>query len=540
MHLRLALLLPLLVPLLVACRPPPSTFTVDETATDEGVLLAPGLRIAPAQLVPGRTATITYGAPARLASASHLILRFGFNYAPDEAACELPMKRLGPAVFQATVALPETARLLDLAFRDEDAPARDDLDGAGYHRSVDGPLLGPYLTLRDNLAGQPDRDPARSILVSFRTDHRCLGRVRHGPSGGPLSPGAADETPVELHHLALTGLAPDTAYDYVAECSTAPGAPVESSPRYSFRTAAPGASSFSFLLLSDAQVPERWRAAAAALQAPPFDQARFLVLAGDLTGADDPASWWGFFDAGRQLFASRPLVPAMGNHDILGGAAAHYLELFPSGSSSGNDACYGLRYGSAAFLLLDSVSASLPADWLAGGAQRDWVERVLPELGGLWRFAVWHVPPYNAGARHHDEELAVRPMTALFNDRVDWVLSGHEHLYQRLRPLRYTGQDEKGTVTSAPASSYGPGSGVGYLVTPAFGQLPASALVPAATSERALLVRPGADEVSSDAIQGWNGFVRITLDGRTLQLEAFEHGRATPRDRISYSKPGPR
>ena len=108
------------------------------------------------------------------------------------------------------------------------------------------------------------------------------------------------------------------------------------------------------------------------------------------------------------------------------------------------------------------------------------------------------------------------------------MLSGHEHLYQRTLPLRYEGKL---------VSTYGgPGGGVGYLVSPAVGADPSGDLLAESSPERARLAYPGPSVVGGGK-HVWNGFVQITLQGKTITIQAYALGETTPRDTTSYSKP---
>jgi hypothetical protein len=532
-------------------RPPPDRavdlLPPDAPCPDPGVTLAPGVTVSPTGLSAGGSATIVYRAPAKLAGSSNLTLHLGSNFwTPDTAgtlAKDLPMTKRSDGAFEVTTTVPAGARLLDLVFFTESGGKKtwDNNGGLDFHRAVGVQLIGPYLSFRDNLGGQPDRNPATSITVSFRSDHLCRGRVRYGTGPGALVAAADEPAPTLQHHLHLDKLIPDTVYHYRVECTASEAcAPAEQSPTASFRTAPQDPTSFSFLHLSDPQdyrsPGDRWKEVAALLSKPPHDAFRFFLITGDLVGGDEPARWWDFFDRGRPLLASKPILPMVGNHDTPTFASnadtSSFEGLFDFGSSSGKDTHYGFRYGSAGFLVLNSESSQVaPADWKPGGAQHGWVVSSLGKLAGAtWRFAAWHIPPYNAGVRHSNQVDSVRPITALFDDQLDWVLCGHEHLYQRSKPLRYSGK-----VVS---SHGGSGGGVGYLIAPVAGHdPPEETLLPASNPARALLAYPTPPTVVNDKVSPWAGFVQITVNGKSLQIQAHSIDESAPKDSLSYSKP---
>jgi len=68
-------------------------------------------------------------------------------------------------------------------------------------------------------------------------------------------------------------------------------------------------------------------------------------------------------------------------------------------------------------------------------AQLEWLEGALAESRAVWKIAFFHKPIYNAG-RHHGPDLPLRsvlePLFVKYG--VNVALSGHEHVYERLRP----------------------------------------------------------------------------------------------------------
>jgi len=529
--------------------PPP-----DAPCPDPGVTIAPGIVVSPTNL--SGQATVTYGPPAALAGSANLTLHHAFNFwdlaLTAGAALDTPMTHKPDGTFEATVTLPAAAHLLDFVFFTQGATGKqwDNNAGEDYHRSVGVPYIGPYLTLRDNLTGtppQPDRDPARSVMVSFVTDHPCQGRVRYGTSASALPSAMAESASGTHHHLVLTALAPDTVHHYQVSCiDPAVSCPLpQIAPIFSFRTARQSPSDVTFAVLSDPQdnrsANEHWKDVAQILTQPPHDDARFVLITGDLTGDDLPQRWWDFFDKGRALFASRPLVPAVGNHDTPGytssATAASFDALFDFDSSSGSDLYHALVHGPLTLLVLNSETSQVaPADWKPGGAQYGWVASALAQTKTPWRFAAWHIPPYNTGTRHSGQGADTRPMTALFDDKVDWVFCGHEHLYQRFKPLRFA---TSGPVATVVPSYGGPGGGVGYLVAPVGGHdPPESSLLGAADPLRSMLASPAGSEIAGDSlVNPFVGFVKVTVSGKSFQLTTHALGQTTPRDQVSYTRP---
>ena len=94
---------------------------------------------------------------------------------------------------------------------------------------------------------------------------------------------------------------------------------------------------------------------------------------------------------------------------------------------------YSFDYGDLHFLCLDSnvyVDPTNPA-W------RAYIDTDLGSTTARWKFVVYHHPAFNVGQEHYTEQH-MRVLSPIFEAHgVNFVLSGHEHSYQRTRPLHF-------------------------------------------------------------------------------------------------------
>ena len=98
---------------------------------------------------------------------------------------------------------------------------------------------------------------------------------------------------------------------------------------------------------------------------------------------------------------------------------------------------YSFDYGDAHFLCLDSNRYVDPND----AALQTWITRDLESTDAIWKFVVYHHPAFNVGNEHYEVQH-MRMLAPLFESHgVDIVLSGHEHTYQRAKPLRFMPND---------------------------------------------------------------------------------------------------
>jgi len=117
------------------------------------------------------------------------------------------------------------------------------------------------------------------------------------------------------------------------------------------------------------------------------------------------------------------LVPALGNHDIRQGSEKEILARLGRQSP-----WYSQRTGSALIVVLDS---NMPRD----SDQLAWLESELAASQDRWIIAAMHHPPYSAGYHGSSEEVREAFVPLFEKYGVDLVFAGHDHDYQRSRPI---------------------------------------------------------------------------------------------------------
>ena len=131
-------------------------------------------------------------------------------------------------------------------------------------------------------------------------------------------------------------------------------------------------------------------------------------------------------------------TPLLGDPALIAGFQSCAGTRFPQMAN------YSFDHGDAHFLCLDSNDYIDPTD----PALHAWIEADLKSTDALWKFVVYHHPAFNVGAEHYQEQQ-MRALSPLFERHgVDFVLNGHEHVYQRTMPLRFS----PGDLTKAPPS----------------------------------------------------------------------------------------
>jgi len=150
----------------------------------------------------------------------------------------------------------------------------------------------------------------------------------------------------------------------------------------------------------------------------------FVIMLGDnIYGSHSPKDFVKKFeqpykpllDAGVKFYAS------LGNHDDPDD------ERLYKPFNMGGERYYAFRKGEVAFFALDSNYMD--------PKQLSWLEQNLKDSQGTWKICFFHHPLYNDG-RHHgaDADLRTQVLPLFQRYGVNAVFSGHEHVYQRIKP----------------------------------------------------------------------------------------------------------
>jgi hypothetical protein len=100
---------------------------------------------------------------------------------------------------------------------------------------------------------------------------------------------------------------------------------------------------------------------------------------------------------------------------------------------------YSFDYADAHFLCLDSNTYVDPSD----PTLQAWIAEDLSQTDAAWKIVVYHHPAFNVGNKHFKSQH-MRVLCPLFEKHgVQIVLNGHEHVYQRSRPLRFAPTNSK-------------------------------------------------------------------------------------------------
>jgi hypothetical protein len=294
------------------------------------------------------------------------------------------------------------------------------LQGAAFAappRIVKGPYVTAVSDTTADLRLELDSPSAVTLQIVRERAPATLRKVVDGAS-------------TNLHLLHLTGL--DAGKPYIAGVSLGSTAgPVVGEA--DFRTSPPAdpAAGMRFMVYGDDRSDQETHAALARLMGMiPTD---FLVNTGDIVadGASN-SDWQAFFDVEAPLLREHPIFLCIGNHELYDDeAGSNFARYFGFPGPAGVPRPYGTeRMGNVRFFFLNGMH-----DW-GSGEERDWLEHELTradaEPGLVWRIAVVHHGPWSSGPHGPNKRLLDAHVPELLAaHKVDLVLSGHDHIYER-------------------------------------------------------------------------------------------------------------
>jgi len=274
-----------------------------------------------------------------------------------------------------------------------------------------------------------------SALIAFRLDASCdAAKVSYGPQGASLDRTATSSGKGSQHGIRLPALASATAYSYKVEaCGATFG------PRTFVTASGPEARRVHFAVTGDFGTGGKdQRAVAAAMHGA---KPELWLALGDNAYEDGTEAEFQsrYFVPMAALNAEVPAYLVFGNHDYLTNQGQPQIDAFymPTNNPRGTERYYSFNWGPVHFVALDSqcyqgwttTPECKPAE------QKAWLEADLAANSQPWTVVFMHHPPYSSG--DHGNATRTHDLLPIFEAHgVDMVLSGHDHDYERMHPLR--------------------------------------------------------------------------------------------------------
>ena len=212
-----------------------------------------------------------------------------------------------------------------------------------------------------------------------------------------------------------------------------------------------GDDSFSFIEIADVQATplENFQKAALTVNAAfeTLPEAEFIVNCGDFTNDSTNEEWDRFDYSFGKINANCTIVPVAGNHDGFGveNWFNNMFNLDTSESVQTKDGVnYSFDYGNAHIAVIntnDMMSITIP--------QLVWLKNDLNSTDKDWKLCFMHKSPYTLGkdGKWPDALYLSDSLAKVFDMcDVDMVISGHDHMYLRTKPLKGNRVSEDGTT----------------------------------------------------------------------------------------------
>lgn len=178
----------------------------------------------------------------------------------------------------------------------------------------------------------------------------------------------------------------------------------------------------------------------------------FTVFNGDIVAdASVKSQWDSWFDAGSAYLENNLVLHALGNHDAKG--TSTFLNNFESPVVSNQSLYYAVTYANAIFITLNSEDPSNTAqyNWLKSTLQ---AAKADPNI--QWKIISFHRPFYTVGSHAGEMNNQFSTWWKAFDDYgVDLILNGHDHMYERTKPIN------RNVSTTGPVTKYGSGPNEG-------------------------------------------------------------------------------
>jgi hypothetical protein len=234
--------------------------------------------------------------------------------------------------------------------------------------------------------------------------------------------------------LVLRDIDADVVVDYIPDAL--PPAPTPSPREAAARPQPPGAVSplpmpqlrggMVFTAMGDSGSGDQSQQAVSQAMLTYFTTARhfpFVLMLGDNLYDDDYTNeflvpYKPLLDRGVKFYAT------LGNHD-------RDLEIHFKPFNMGDKDRYSIDEGNARFA---AINSNHPAD----PEQIKWLNGVFTDAGDKWRIVFFHHPLYSSGQHSAEGRDVIRPALEqpLVDNKVNVVLTGHEHLYERIKPQK--------------------------------------------------------------------------------------------------------
>lgn len=282
------------------------------------------------------------------------------------------------------------------------------------------------------------RPSQTSATIAWRRATAGIGTLYLGVNKSVWTDSLSSPTPEQKPFFNLTGLVPNQKYYY--QCKSISQTDSFYSSIDSFYTAPIDLTpNLSFLAYGDCGYNNLTQNTVKALMEQ--ETVDFAIVTGDVDQGVGDNYDNVFFGVYKDMLKKSCHFTCIGNHDTYADGAATYLDAFylPSNNSQNSERYYSFVWGDAKFICLDANIA-----YNNGSPQFNWMVEEMKCNDKKWLFVFFHQPPWT-NAWSADYYLPFSPYflyqgnvdmrSSLVPEferyKVDFVVNGHSHCYQR-------------------------------------------------------------------------------------------------------------
>lgn len=285
---------------------------------------------------------------------------------------------------------------------------------AFYTSSISKILMSPYLQAMDSrdfsIVVLTETDSPNSVIVGYSYDNK----IKYDTSNNYKL--TSENT--YIHRNYLKKLTPGVEYSYwIVENNN-------QTHKSTFKSPVGDNQSFTFGIFGDMRSGVKKHNQIASLLADRYPH--FSVYLGDLCYRYDYSYWKDEFFVENELkLASKvPFSNAVGNHEGWKPNTEAFLE--GVSKESNHHAYYDHYYGDIHFIVISTEHR-----FSKGSDQYNFIKKVLEDSKGKFKIVSMHIPAYGGGGHGENKKLIELTKELFVPNKVDLVLTGHIHNYQR-------------------------------------------------------------------------------------------------------------
>ena len=288
-------------------------------------------------------------------------------------------------------------------------------------RSASGPFLrGPFLH-----NGRGDR-----MTVCWTTDQPAQASVHVMNDDGTTIRTLSTPSAATHQEIVIDGLQPNRHYRYEVQLTRRGARPLGGT----FTTSPSPGTPCELAAWGDSRSnPETCKAIADLILK---SGAPICLHSGDFVSQGYNPDEWDrmFFRPAAAMLRSVVCWPAIGNHELgkdINGVTGRQV-FAQSFALPGDKLYYSFDYGDAHILVLDSNT-----DFSDNRAQYEFADRDLADAKPPWKIVMFHHPLFTSGGHGSQIDMRTRYGPLFARHNVDLIVVGHDHNYQRSRPIRH-------------------------------------------------------------------------------------------------------